>query len=697
MTPTSSHSDSIVKNDNSDKIIQPQSWSPGATKSAKASAKITPRKILLIFAMLACAAGAWFLFTAKTLSITTTPATDNIQINGGLALKFGDSYLLRPGLYTIHAKSKDYQPLQQGFTVDSNTEQYRHFTLNRLPGLLTVNTLPKVDAEIWLDGVNIGRSDTQIKGVEAGQHQLTVSSKRYLSTKKKIHIEGLGIAQSVDISMQPAWGDITLGTLPSNADIYIDEQLQGKTPATVQLLEGERRVSLKIPGYQSWDEVLEIQAGDVLALDHIKLKKITGLTSIKSTPSGASITIDGQFYGHSPLDIPLEPKVNYRLSLLKDGYKARTKLFSVESGDKINIALKLKPDLGKVEISTTPEDALLYIDGRLLGRANQVLELPAKQHQIHIKKDGYIDHLSAIIPRPAVAQSISITLKTLEQAKWENTPAIITTKAGQKLKLFNPKVKFRMGASRREQGRRANENYRNIELQRPFYIGFNEVSNNQYRKFNRSHSSSHTKGSSLDGEKQPVVNISWQQAARYCNWLSEQEKLSPFYLVENDLITSINPQANGYRLPTEAEWAWAARWQDSGTMLKYPWGQNLPPQQASGNYADRSAASLLGSVQVNYNDGYAVTGPVGQFKANQQGLFDLGGNVAEWLNDFYGISSGLSLKTSIDPTGPKSGDHHVIRGSSWAHGTVKDLRLSFRDYGTDKRHDLGFRVARYVD
>jgi len=85
---------------------------------------------------------------------------------------------------------------------------------------------------------------------------------------------------------------------------------------------------------------------------------------------------------------------------------------------------------------------------------------------------------------------------------------------------------------------------------------------------------------------------------------------------------------------------------------------------------------------------------VGSFAPNNKGLFDLGGNVAEWTNDFYDVVISTGKKVELDPMGPESGEFHVIRGSSWAHGAVTELRLSFRDYGSKAREDVGFRVAR---
>jgi len=272
----------------------------------------------------------------------------------------------------------------------------------------------------------------------------------------------------------------------------------------------------------------------------------------------------------------------------------------------------------------------------------------------------------------------------------------IKTGAGQRLKLFRPNDQFFMGASRREAGRRANEVLTEVKLTRAFYLGLTEVTNQQYRRYAQQHSSGHVQGNGLNGDTQPVVNLSWQEAALYCNWLSEQDGLPLAYQVEDGKVVGINSRATGYRLPTEAEWAWAARKTDRG-MLKYPWGEALPPTANSGNYADRSAAFLIGRIVAEYDDRYAVTAPVGSFAANHHGLYEMGGNVAEWVQDYYATRASVSNSVRVDPVGPESGKYHVIRGASWAHGSITELRLSFRDYGDQGRNDVGFRVVRYVE
>ena len=95
-----------------------------------------------------------------------------------------------------------------------------------------------------------------------------------------------------------------------------------------------------------------------------------------------------------------------------------------------------------------------------------------------------------------------------------------------------------------------------------------------------------------------------------------------------------------------------------------------------------------------YNDNHIVSAPVGSFAPNEKGVHDLDGNVAEWVHDFYAPGEGGE---AVDPLGPEAGQYHVIRGASWMRGTVTDLRLSYRDYDTEGRPDVGFRIARFAE
>jgi formylglycine-generating enzyme required for sulfatase activity len=173
-----------------------------------------------------------------------------------------------------------------------------------------------------------------------------------------------------------------------------------------------------------------------------------------------------------------------------------------------------------------------------------------------------------------------------------------------------------------------------VKLERRFYVALREVTNGEFRQFRPSHRSGFVLQQTLDLDRQPVVNVSWQDAAEYCNWLSVKDGLEPAYKSEGGRLVPVVPATSGYRLPTEAEWEWVARGKE---LRKYPWGDSLPVPAGAGNFADARAQPLVSQVLPDFDDGHAATAPVGSFAPNPLGLFDLGGNVAEWTHDLYTV------------------------------------------------------------
>jgi formylglycine-generating enzyme required for sulfatase activity len=177
-----------------------------------------------------------------------------------------------------------------------------------------------------------------------------------------------------------------------------------------------------------------------------------------------------------------------------------------------------------------------------------------------------------------------------------------------------------------------------------------------------------------------VVNVTWQDAAQYCNWLSQQEGLPLAY----------QPQGGNLALVCRRRRAIACRRRPSGsgphasnrdgTLRKYPWGDALPVPGGAGNFGDRRAQPLLQTFSPNST---TATPPRPARRivcgANPLGLHDLGGNVAEWTTDLYGVQPASSAAVVTDPIAAAAGNLHVIRGSSWRHATVTELRAAYRD------------------
>jgi len=190
-------------------------------------------------------------------------------------------------------------------------------------------------------------------------------------------------------------------------------------------------------------------------------------------------------------------------------------------------------------------------------------------------------------------------------------------------------------------------------------------------------------------EDHPMLRVSWYGAAAYCNWRSAQEQRRPVY----DLETwTCDWSAHGYRLPTEAEWEYAARGGQHNPYYTFPWGNEIDGSMA--NYSSSGDPFESGpypwTTPVGYYDGGQI--PPGVDMANGYGLYDVAGNVFEWCHDWYDATYYVSSPYD-NPCGPDTGTYRVVRGGSWVNSWI-NLRCALRGWGTPDYLNLnwGFRV-----
>lgn len=249
---------------------------------------------------------------------------------------------------------------------------------------------------------------------------------------------------------------------------------------------------------------------------------------------------------------------------------------------------------------------------------------------------------------------------------------------------------FTMGSPEGEDWRSNDEVQHRVTVA-SFYMSKYEVTQKLWREVTGKNPSSFT------GDTLPVESVTWLEAVEFCNALSKRDGRTPVYTISNGGTTvSWNREANGYRLPTEAEWEYAAR---AGTTTpfysrKVPGAEDVNfyghyPYQIEQNYFNDEVLETRPGV---YRE---KTMPVGSFKANPNGLYDIYGNVGEWCFDFYGE---YSVASQTNPTGPFSGTRRVNRGGGW-NDFGKNLRSAYRA-GAEQNtplYNVGLRLVCNAD
>ena len=678
--------------------IKPIAFRPqadAATEAPSTRARAATIGVGSAFAVLAVL--GWFAFTAKSVEITVTPAPVELSLPDTLfKLRLTDRYLLRSGSHRVAATLPGYYPLDTQIDVGFSSDQSFELELVRLPGLITLTTIPDIGAEVRVDGEPLGVTPITDAEIRPGAHRLEFVADRYLAEVRELDVAGGGERQSLDVALTPDWAPVTVASQPAGAEILVDGTVMGVTPLDVEITAGQHDIELRLRGYNAWQDSISVLADQPQVLLPVELTQADGRIELVTDPEGAAVSVNGEFRGQTPLILRLDPGRQHSLSLTKPGYESISQTLSVEADSGRRLALSLVAQIGVIDVVSEPVGAQIFVDGVGAGTTPQQLSLTALPHDLEIRLDGYAVQTREITPRPGFPQEWRVDLEQLDALTGSGYARTVQTSFGQELRLILP-GEFTMGSSRREQGRRTNEVLRPIQLSEAFYLGVTEVSNAEFRAFAADHDSGRFSGVSLDDDEQPVVRVAWDEVAQYLNWLSIRDGFQPVYAETNGVWAAVRPLRSGYRLPTEAEWAWAARFAEQEQPLVYPWGLEFDPPDRHGNYADIAAAELLPTALVTYNDDFAVAAPVGSFEPNAVGILDLGGNVAEWVQDYYEIGSSATTQVLVDPLGPTEGRAHVVRGSSWRSATLPDLRVAARNYSTEAREDVGFRIARNLE
>lgn len=251
-------------------------------------------------------------------------------------------------------------------------------------------------------------------------------------------------------------------------------------------------------------------------------------------------------------------------------------------------------------------------------------------------------------------------------------PSIATSSTAQALPegfVLIPGGSFVMGSPEAEAWRSDDETQHEVTVS-DFFMSTLEVTQAEYTALMG------VNPSNFVGEAMPVESLTWLDAIAYCNARSEAEGRTPVYTLESDGMTvSWDRTADGYRLPTEAEWEYACR---AGTLTPFNTETSISAEEANyyGHYPYEIEGNYFEQQNLTTQPGIyrGTTISVGSFEPNALGLYDMHGNVGEWVWDWYGA---YDTAAQTDPTGPETGTLRVYRGGGW-NDFAKNMRSGYR-------------------
>ncbi|HWB61040.1 MAG TPA: SUMF1/EgtB/PvdO family nonheme iron enzyme, partial [Chthoniobacteraceae bacterium] len=420
----------------------------------------------------------------------------------------------------------------------------------------------------------------------------------------------------------------------------------GTTPATLQgVLTGTYELTARKDGRELKDTV-EIQRGVTASKE---LDFAWGSVAVTSEPPGAEIFADGKSLGKTPARFPLPPG-KYKLTAKYADWPDDTRDVTVQNGQ--DAAVNFEFAYGSVKITSEPRGASVILAGKEIGVTPMHLDNNVKPGPVsyELEMSGY---KTVTVTGTVVARQQTFLAEQLDQTRgpdhakpWRNSLGMRFMPVGGGVMFCSCKTRVRD------------------------YDAFCTATGHTYEKPDFDQTPDH-----------PVVKVNWFEAEDFCKWLTNKEH-----------DAKLLQDGEFYRLPTDAEWSFAVGLPDEGGATPeqrdqkfpdiYPWGKCWPPPFGAGNYADYSARKLHVPVIDGYEDGYPETSPVGEFPANKFGLFDMGGNVWEWMEDNY-------------KEGEKDKKWGVLRGGSWANGDKTELLSSYRNVISRSEHGAiyGFRCV----
>ena len=456
-----------------------------------------------------------------------------------------------------------------------------------------------------------------------------------------------------------------LSVQPKNAVVTIDgiqQNVSTDGEYSAMLPYGTHTYKVEAGGYISKSGSFTVSSGDMTPISVSLLSAMASVSITCPTPA-VSLYVDKKAVGNSPWSGSLKEGMHL-LEARKSGYRSQQKTIQLAQQQKLDVTFgELVAIQGNLSVNYKPFGADVYVDGKKLGQSPRVFNgLLVGNHQVEVRKDGYATDRKTVAISEGQTASITGTLASnavassssntsgyssgsSSMASGSNTISI-SVKNGISIEMVKVEAgTFMMGATSDYDDEKP---VHQVTLTNDYYMGKYEVTQALWEAVMGSNPSKYK------GDNLPVEMVSWNDCQEFISKLNSMT-------------------GRKFRLPTEAEWEYAARG-----------GKKSRGYQYSGN-------SNISDVAWYGGNSGSKTHPVGTKQANELGIYDMSGNVYEWCLDWYGSYSSSS---QTNPTGADSGSKRVYRGGSW-YENAWSCRLSNRYFNTPdfRIDDLGLRLA----
>jgi formylglycine-generating enzyme required for sulfatase activity len=628
-----------------------------------------------------------WLFFAKGYVLTILP--DDAQASARVDVRQGQGFYISDVLYlltaqaTVDISAESFETETLRITDGSDTKI--SVTLTPSPGVLVASTQPSHPETVWsINNALVHIGETLEQPLPPSVYTLQIQHKYYQPIEETLQIERQQ-KQEKSWELTPVNGQLLIDSLPVVANVSINGEAIGETPINMEKPAGVYSLVISADNYDTIEEQAEITYSTQQIKRQYQLALRKGSVSLTLSPVGGQLFIDGILVdtnNASTKTIALSANQPHRIRYQLAGYSDYKQAIKLAPDENKTLSVSLQKTFGTVAVTTTPS-ATISVNSKVVGQSSFKQKLSTTPQQFTFTRDGYRTQTQTVTPISNQHKSINIRLLSEFDARRKEGQPLFASTLGIKLKPVTLD-RFTMGSPPNEKGRQRNEFPITVDFTRRIWVSLHEITEAQYAAF-----TSLAPNTSL-----PVSNVTWAEAVGYCNWLSQQEGLPVFYRIQNGRVTGFDAQSTGYRLLSEAEWEWLAKKAKRSTPTMYIWGNSERIPKEVGNIADKSLSGATFYIPT-YSDGFTGKAPVGSFKADRSGLYDVLGNVSEWVHDNYTNTPPGKLQY-VDYMGATRGVGHIVKGANYTSGRFAELRGAYKHVSDSKAPTIGFRIARYA-